>query len=359
MPTGLLINDVTLMLPIVNKYKNHPYGKYGKYIIIALLIITFYKLYVWLNTESTDNAYIESDISIISSEVSGTLKKVFVGDNSKVKYGDIIAEIEDEEYKAKFDKACATVEGSVLKSKIIEQQILIKNTRIEKLQKILAFTTINLELSLTDYKRTSELSKDSYASQKLLDNAKLTYEKAKSENDKAIADVEINKQQLKALELEKAAIEQEIKAAKNERQIAERNLYHTKIRAPISGAVANSSLKVGNYIRSGISLFLIVPDLPLFIKANFKETQVHKFKPGMTVTITVDSTPRKKFKGIIRSLSPATGSKFSLIPPDNATGNFTKVVQRVPTLIDFDPPQELSASIAPGMSAIAAVRTDQ
>ncbi len=347
------------MFTIVNKYADHPYAKYVRYLVIGLLILITYKLYIWLNTESTDNAYIESDISIISSEVSGTIKKVLAGDNSKVKQEDIIAELDDEEYQAKFDKASATVEGAILKSKIVEQQIIIKQTRLDKLQKILAFTAVSLELSLTDYKRTAELSKDNYASQKLLDSAKLSYENAKSENDKTKSDIEINKQQLAALELRKAEIEQEIKAAKNEQQIARRNLYNTKIRAPISGTIANSSLKVGNYVRSGVSLLLVVPDLPLYIKANFKETQVHKFKPGMVVTITADSTPRKKFKGIIRSTSPATGSKFSLIPPDNATGNFTKVVQRVPVFIDFDPPELISTSLVPGMSVITSIRTDQ
>ncbi len=169
-------------------------------------------------------------------------------------------------------------------------------------------------------------------------------------------DLDISKQNLQLLELEKAAEQEKLKELTENKKVTLRNLQNTKLIAMVPGIFGNSSLEVGNYIVPGRALFSIVQDNTMYIQANFKETQIKKFKSGMKVKIEFDALPKKIIYGKIRNIAPATGSKFSLIPPDNATGNFTKIVQRVPVLIDFESP---NANLVPGMSAIVSIRTDQ
>lgn len=346
------------MNSFVDKYKNHPAAKYIKYVAILFIIFISYEIYVWANTQSTDNAYIESDISNVSCEISGVVKNVLVTNNVEVKQGDLIAELNEDNFKAEYIKVCADVNSGIQKVKIAEQEMLVGQINLEKAKEGLRLSQTNFDLSTIDYQRIVELNKDKFASQKLLDEGKNKFENAKSEYKQAQLNLEESEHNLVSLREKKFLTEAELQSLKQAKYLAERDLNNTKIKAPISGRIANNNLKVGNYVRPGVLLFSIVPD-NCYVKANFKETQVEKFKEGMKVLLKFDSLPNLKIPGNIRNISPATGAKFSLIPPDNSTGNFTKIVQRVPILIDFEVPKIPNLNLVPGMSVVVSIRTDK
>nr|WP_253308407.1 HlyD family secretion protein [Rickettsia endosymbiont of Ceutorhynchus assimilis] len=341
----------------IEKYKTHPLAKYLLAIIIIALISAGYGIYVWVNTQSTDNAYIDADISNVSSEINGVLTNLLISNNARVNKGDLIGEIDDRDYKARLNALDASINASLKNIEIIDQKTLIGQIKLEQAEEKLSLAKISFEIISTDFARTKELNKEKFASSKALDDSKNLFAKAKTDYNQAKLDLQIAKQNLLLLSLEKSAEEENLKELTENKKITERSLQNTKIIAPVSGIFSNSSLEVGNYIVSGRILFSIVQDKTMYIQANFKETQIEKFRPGLKVKIQFDSLPKKVIYGRIRNISPATGSKFTLIPPDNATGNFTKIVQRVPVLIDFEVPS--NANLIPGMSTIVSIRTDQ
>ncbi|ALA61566.1 HlyD family secretion protein [Rickettsia amblyommatis] len=340
----------------IDKYKHHPFTKYVIIIVLIIFIYLGYRIYVWANTQATDNAYIDADISNISAEVSGVLTKLFVTDNTKVNKGDLIGEIDDRDYKAKLAALEASIEACIKNIEIIEQKISIGQISLEQAAEKLKLNKISFDIVATDFIRVQELNKAKFASSKTLDDSKNAYQKAKTDYKQAQLDLDISKQHLQLLELEKAAEQEKLKELTENKKVTLRSLQNTKLIAMVPGIFSNSSLEVGNYIVPGRVLFSIVQDNTMYIQANFKETQIQKFKSGMKVKIEFDALPKKVIYGKIRNIAPATGSKFSLIPPDHATGNFTKSVQRVPVLIDFESP---NANLVPGMSAIVSIRTDQ
>lgn len=348
------------MLKISEKYRAHPYAKYFLVFLSVIFIYLIYKIYVWSRTESTDNAYIDADISNVSSEISGVVNKVLISDNMKVVAGDIIAEIDDRDYKARLAILESSIKVSAKNIEIIEQKTLIAKTTLQQSKEALDFASTNLEISAVNYQRTKDLNKDNFASNKMLDDSKIVFSKATADHNQARLNLQIAQQNLQLLLLQKNVEEENLKGLIENKNLAARSLVNTKIISPVNGVIANSSLRVGNFVSPGRVLFLVVQDDKMYVKANFKETQVKKLQTGQKVKLKFDSLPSLAIYGTIRNISPATGSKFSLIPPDNATGNFTKIVQRVPVLIDFELPKKGEANnIVPGMSALVSVRLDQ
>lgn len=349
------------MLQLLEKYKNHALAKYIVAIFIVFLVYLTYETFIWVNTESTDNAYIDTDISSVSSEIKGVLKNVYIAENAKVNQGDLIAEIDDSDFKASLASIEASINETAKNIEVIEEKSLIANMLLEQAKEKLAYANTNLEITTTDYNRIKELSKDKYASKKEFDQSKVALSQATKEFKNAELDMQIAVRNLRLLDLQKSAEEQKLAGLIADQKISARSLVNTRIIAPISGVLANSSssLQVGNYITPGRILFVIVQDQKLYIKANFKETQVTKFRVGDKVKLEFDSLPKLVVYGKIRSLFPATGSTFSLMPTDTSIGNFTKIVQRVPVIIDFDPQENIDSRLVAGMSVEVSVRTDQ
>ncbi|GAB4163584.1 MAG: HlyD family secretion protein [Rickettsiaceae bacterium] len=344
---------------LINKIRSHRHANSLLVGFAIVIVYLSYQIYVWANTQSTDNAYIEAEISNVSAEVSGVVAKVLVKENNFVDAGQVIAQIKDNIYKAQLAKADAALDLARRNIEIIEQNIRLANIEQHKAEESYQFAEENFKVSKSDYKRTEELSKDNYASKKNLDNAKITFERTKSDLALAEFSMQASKEKLSLLEIERLAAVAKLNTAIAEHELALRDLNNTTIKSPIKGMIGNSSLMEGNYVRPGVVLFSVVPIDELYIEANFKETQISRFKAGMKVDILVDSEKDAKIEGTIRNISPATGSKFSLLPPANATGNFTKIVQRVPVLIDFKVPESINRKVVPGMSVFVKVRTDQ
>jgi len=346
------------MQSFIAKVKNHPQAKVLFAIASIILLFTTYKIYIWANTQSTDNAYIEADISNISSEVSGVIEKVLVKENNLVKAGQIIAKIKDDDYRARLKQSEAALEATKRDIEIIEQNIRLSTIEQNKTTETYEFADENEQLVEVNYRRVRELSKDHFASKQNLDNSKIAFERAKNELSQAMLNMQISTENLALLEIKKLAAIAKQSNAEQENKLAKRALDNTNIYSPIDGMIGNSALREGNYIRAGVILFSVVPINELYIKANFKETQITNFKTGMKAVITIDSIPGVKISGSIRNISPATGSKFSLLPPANATGNFTKIVQRIPVLIDLQIPEDIKHKIIPGMSSLVKIRMD-
>jgi membrane fusion protein (multidrug efflux system) len=338
----------------MKKINSHPYAKYLKPLAALLALYASYHLYLWSITQTTDNAYVDADISYVGAEVSGTISTVHIGDNILVKKGDVIAKVDDTIYKANQQKAEANVVTSKAAIEITKQKIELEQINNEKTKSALELAKINFDLAKVDYQRTQELVKDNFSSKKLLDVSRAAFEKAKNDYNQAQLALSSSNHNLSLLDSQKIVDESNLQAREQEKILADQDLLKTSLIAPVEGTMTSSNVKIGSYVRPGLIIFAIVPNKQIYIKANFKETQVKKFKPGMKVQITVDAASSQEIYGTIRNISPATGSKFSLIPPDNATGNFTKVVQRVPVLIDFEVPDNVN--IVPGMSAIVSVR---
>ncbi len=340
-----------------SQIKSYKYFLHIVIIIAIIFLFTSYRIYIWSNTQSTDNAYIEADISEISSEINGIIDEVLVNENNRVKKNQIIARIKNDDYKALYEKAKSATAGAKHKIQLIEQNIELALIDESKAKEQFEFSETNLKLTQIDYNRVKKLSKDSYASKQRLDSAEIALEKAKNDFSQAELNMKKSKVKVKLLRIQCTSAVANHAIAIQEEFLAKRNLKNTVIRSPIDGIIGNSSLEIGNYVRAGIVLFSVIPEA-IFVEANFKETQIAKFSPGMEATLIFDAYDNYEIKGKIKNIAPATGSKFSIIPPANATGNFTKIVQRVPVVIDFVIPPELKNKLTPGMSTMVKIRTD-
>lgn len=342
----------------INLFRQNKY--YKPLIVLLTLVLCYlsYIIYCWSNTQSTDNAYLKADIANVSIEINGVVKEVSEDNNAIVKQGQVIALIDDYNFKANLAKAEASLAASTKNIEIIDQKIIIEKINYQKLEQALKLVKTTLDLTTVNFNRMIRLNKDNFISKKALDDAQVVLEKAKSDYNQKTLDLKTSQQTIVQLDFEKEAELSNQKTLEQAKILAQRNLDNTVIKSPINGRLANSNLQVGNYVSPGAILFSIVPDV-MYIVANFKETQVAKFKSGMIANLKFDSLSNMKIQGTIRNISPATGATFSLIPPDNSTGNFTKVVQRVPVRIDFKIPESENFRLVPGMSVNVDIRTDQ
>lgn len=345
----------------LSKLQQHRYYKQILILTAIALLYLMRSLYVWVNTQSTDNAYVDGEISLISSNVSGNVTDVFTQENTHVSVGQIIAKIDEREYKWDRDIKFADFQAANLNSKSLEHRISKTQMVFEQKKKELETAEAEFAVKKKSFARTKELSYDKFASKHNFDSASLELEKAENNLLNAKLSVEIAKEDLSILDLDKKTADTQLEKCKAALELAEKKLQDTNIVAPISGVVSNYNLfiKKGSFINISAPLFSIVPLDKIYIRANFKETQLAQIAAKMEASILIDAHKGEVIKGKVRSISPASGSKFSLLPQDNATGNFTKIVQRIPVIIDLDIPDHLKDRIFPGMSATVKIRVDK
>jgi membrane fusion protein (multidrug efflux system) len=305
---------------------------------------------------STDDAYVKADNTTVAPKVSGYLHEVLVGDNERVKAGQTLARIDDRDYRVALDQAKADVaaaEASVVSKRA---QLDVQQAIIDAAKATLDVDTASATFATQENKRYTDLAATGYGS---VQNA----QNAQSRNASAQAAIERDKANLasaiKQVELLKAEIAQAVAATSRANALqnqAELNLSYTTIIAPIDGVVGNRTLRAGQYVQAGTQLMSLVPASGAYVVANFKETQLTNVQAGQPVDIDVDMFPGKAVHGHVDSLAPASGQEFALLPPDNATGNFTKVVQRIPVKILLD---SSSVELRPGMSVIPTIQTQK
>ena len=308
-------------------------------------------------TISTDDAYVQAYNTTLAAKVPGYIVSVPVTDNTRVHTGDVIATIDDGDYRLAVDSArekVATQEATVARMahQIAAQEAAVAQAKTQLVSAQAAATRTELELS-----RQIQLVARDASSHQLLEQAQANRDQAVAGvqgAQAAIESAEANVNVLKGQRQEAISTLDELKTALAK---AERDLSFTVIRAPIDGVVGNRAIQTGDYVQTGQRLASVVPLDDVYITANFKETQVARLRPGQPVSIAVDALPEHTIHGTVESFSPASGAVFSLLPPDNATGNFTKIVQRLPVRIRVPADVAREGLLRPGMSVVVAVNT--
>ena len=308
---------------------------------------------------ATDDAYVKADSTTIAPKVSGYIATVLVGDNEPVKAGQALARIDDRDFRVAVDQAKADVAAA--EAAIVTRQATLdaQKATVEAARAAINVDRANSTFAVQDDKRYATLAASGYGSVQNAQQAasRSAASRASVERDQASLDAAIGQiAVLKAGLLEaKAALTR----AKTLEAQAELNLSYTTIAAPVDGVVGARTLRVGQYVQAGTQLMAVVPLAQAYIVANFKETQLANVRPGQKVEIEVDTFPGRPLHGRVDSLAPASGQEFALLPPDNATGNFTKVVQRIPVKITIEPDSAFADQLRPGMSVYPSIDTKE
>jgi membrane fusion protein, multidrug efflux system len=307
--------------------------------------------------ESTDDAYMSGDITPLSAKVSGYIEKVAVGDYQSVRKGDLIVQIEDSDYRAALEQAEAGLAAAQATLANLANQKDIQRSLIRQAQATIEATKADLERYTLEAKRQRDLVKTFSGTPQLLEQADANEKRTTAQLQLNNAQLDQQKAQLASLDVQEKQLAAQVEAAKAQVKLARNNLDYTRIVSPADGLVGQRQVRAGQFVNVGTQVIAVVPLPNIWVTANFKETQMTNVREGNTATVTVDAFPDLALTGRVESWSPGTGSTFALLPPDNATGNFTKVVQRVPVKIVLDPNPALGILVRPGMSVVATVDT--
>jgi membrane fusion protein, multidrug efflux system len=307
------------------------------------------------NLQSTSDAYVEGRIIRISPRVSGPVLSLYVDDNTLVKAGDTLLEIDPADYQAKVDQAAAALAAAQSSVEQVKATILSAEAAVGETQAALKATQTDAKRAESDYRRYAAMGTDGISEQQL-ETAKAAADAADDQCDAAAKKLAATQAQLNVARTNVGTAESGVAAAQAELHFAKLQLQYTKVLAPNSGRVTNRNVEAGNFVSAGQPLLSIVPD-DVWVIANFKEVQLRRMQVGQNVEVQVDAFPDLRFRAQVQSLQAGTGSRFQLLPPENATGNWVKVVQRLPVKIVLEPQQPGLDRLAQGMSIEATVDT--
>lgn len=331
-------------------------------VIVAVVIGAGAYIYAHRNEQNTDDAAIDGHTVTLSPKVSGYVKTLNIDDNQMVKAGDVILEIDPEDYTTKRDHAAAALDAAKAAADAAvnnsETTDISAPSNLDAAQAQVVSAQANLDKAEADLKRMQRLSNEA-RSQEQLDQAVAAEKAMKASLEDAQAKLRSAETAPKAIAQAKANSDQliaQVKQAEADLAQAEIDLGNTKIIAPIDGRITKRSVEKGNYVQPGQALASLVGN-DMWVTADFKENQLSHMRAGQPVTIKVDAYPDLTIKGKVDSIQSGTGAFFSAFPPENATGNFVKIVQRVPVKIVFDQPLDPALAIGPGMSVVPTVDT--
>jgi membrane fusion protein, multidrug efflux system len=357
------------------KQNNNKKKKIGFIILLVVILVGAVTLYFYLNYKathiSTDDAYIDGNIHTIASKVNGTVKNIYVKSNQFVKKGDLLVDMDTADFEAKLKEASSGVSAEKGKFSEAETQISVSKNRLAEINAVLGTAKANLELQEANLKQAE---RDSRRAENLFRSGTISkdrYEKMETAYSVALAQVKAAKEQVvqaeKAYETQKTVVKQVtalstaqsavIKEKEAKLNTAQLNYGYTKIYAPVDGYVTKKSVEIGNQLQAGQPLMAVVPLSvnDIYVTANYKETQLEKVRPGQKVEFKVDTFPGKIFTGKVESIQSGTGAVFSLFPPENATGNYVKVVQRIPVKIVLDKGTDPGHILRIGMSVVPTI----
>ena len=308
-------------------------------------------------TERTDDAYVSGDVTGIAPRVSGVIVSVPVTDNQAVRAGDVLVRIDDRDFRAELAKAEAAVASAQASLADLAATRELQYSLIAQAEADIAATGAETARTRDDWSRYRKLVGLDVVSTQMFQQSETDYKRAMAAGDKARAAVAAARRQLGVLDAREGQARAQLNQARAGLDTARLNLEYTVVRAPIDGTVGNRSARDGGYASAGNLLMSLVPARGLWVDANFKENQMAAMRPGLPAVISADVLPGEEFHGTIASLSPATGAQFSVLPPENATGNFTKIVQRVPVRILLQGEAGELGRLRPGLSVTASVDT--
>jgi membrane fusion protein (multidrug efflux system) len=307
--------------------------------------------------EVTDDAYAGGNVTSVSPHVAGFIAEIPVSDNQRVAAGQLLIRLDPRDFRAALDRAQAVADERRAALAGLEAKYLLQQQLIAKAEAELSAKEAQAAFAKEDAVRYRNLAATSYGSRQNAERAAATDREAQSASKAAEAALAAARQQIEVLRADIAAARADIAQARADLETARLNLGYTEIRSPIDGYVGNRAGRVGAYVKGGAYLLSVIPARELWIEANFKEDQLAHMRPGQSATVIADVLPGKTFHGHVESLAPGTGAIFSVIPPENATGNFTKVVQRVPVRIALDDADARLGALRPGLSATVSVDT--
>ncbi|MBW9113704.1 HlyD family secretion protein [Rhizobium cauense] len=322
---------------------------------VALVMADWNQWVAGAARQSTDDAVVNADVSTLSSQVSGTIKSVPVGDYQRVMKGQLLAQIDPREFDAAVEVARANLSSANASLANLANQIELQKAVIEAAEAQNASALAAQTQTELEFHRQTSLG--DATSQQQLQQAQAAYLQAQAAVKSTAAAIDQQKAQLKVLDGQEPLLHAQVGAAQGNLDTALIHQGYTSIYAPFDGILGRKLVHEGDFVAAGTSVNSEVPLPNVYVTANFKETQLAHMTPGRSARISIDTFPGQTLSGKVSRLSPASGSIFALLPPDNATGNYTKVVQRIPVRIDLDPGQPLIDRLRPGMSAIVDVDT--
>jgi membrane fusion protein (multidrug efflux system) len=317
----------------------------------------------WYNTgrflQGTDDAYVRADMSVITPRVGGEIMAVHVVDNQLVHKGDVLVEIDTRDYAAHLANAQAAVTSAQASILANQEQLMLQQANIAEARASLAASQADQVRLQKDWDRAQQLVRDGVATSQRLDTAQADYKSGQANVAHSEAALQAAEQQVGALQAEGERLQAVLQQQMAMQQLSQIDLDTTTLRAPIDGSVGDLAARVGERVSAGERLLSLVPLQAVYVEANYKETQLTHMNIGQPVTLRVDAFPGARLRGHVDSLSPASGAEFALLPAQNATGNFTKIVQRVPVKIALEAGEPLRGRLRPGMSVVATVDTQQ
>jgi membrane fusion protein, multidrug efflux system len=319
-------------------------------VALVLAAASGYWFFVLRFVQSTDDAYVGGNVTVMAPKVNGFVADIFVQDNQHVAANQILIRLDARDYDAKLAQAAAEVESARSAVAELQAQQVLQAAVINQHEAEVRASTAELTRSGQDQARYRELVKDDAVSNQIVERADADFSKAQASVQSSDAAVVAAKRQLDVLGAQISDAQARVNTALAAQRIAQLNVEYTTIRAPVDGYIGNRTARVGMLANIGVPLLTVVPSTDLWVDANFKEDQLKKMHVGDKADVTLDASSQP-IRGHVESLAPATGATFSVLPPENATGNFTKIVQRIPVRIHLDVPQGTETVLRPGLSA--------
>lgn len=309
--------------------------------------------------QSTDDAYVRADLVSIASHIAGYVESVPVADNAWVKVGQPIAIIRSDDYQARINAAEADLGAAQQAAEALNAEAVLQISRVAAAEASVRQAEANLVQTRLEYARQRSLSTDGTTSRRDVEEAHAAEQRLTAARDQAAAELAATRQMQLVLQRQIAQANETIASKRAARDLASIDLGYTRITSPSAGQLSARSILPGDYVAPGTQIALLAPLPNLWVVANFREVQIAHMRPGQKASLTVDSVPGITFHGTVDSLGPVSGALLALLPPDNATGNFTKVAQRFPVKIVLTSNQPDLGRLRPGMSAIVTVKTER
>ena len=331
-------------------------------VALAFVVLATVRWDAWVGSatiQSTNDAYVRADLTQLSSRVAGEVLTVAVTDFQRVKAGDLLVQIDPADYQAQVAQAEAGVVGAQAALDNLSNQVELQYATIAQAEAARLSAEAQQIEAHQEQERQQSLTQTEAGTRQKFEQATAAYAKAQADVSASRAVIAAQRHQLEVLQGTKKQRAADIDGAKAQLAAVKLKLGYTRIAAPFDGVTGERQVQPGDYVNIGTNLVNVVPLPNVYVIANFKETQLTRVRPGQPVEITVDSFPGQRLRGRAERIAPASGSQFALLPPDNATGNFTKVVQRIPVRIQFDKNQPLLDRLLPGMSVVTDINTSE
>jgi membrane fusion protein (multidrug efflux system) len=327
--------------------------------IIVVLFATQWDRWVGLAVRQvTDDAYVRGDITPLSAKVEGYVRRVAVDDFERVKEGDLLIEIEDDDYRARVAQAEADLLGAEAAIENLKARKAAQHAQVAEAEDAITATQADVERTRLEAARQRTLLATTFGTPQRVEQADAAAERFAATLARNQAQLEAQRRQLAVLDTQEAQLRADVKTKQAALDLAKISLGYTRILAPVSGMVSERDVRDGQYVHAGSQVISVVPLDNVWVIGNYKETQLTHVAIGQRAEIRVDTFPGVVITAIVDSIAPASGAQFSLLPPDNATGNFTKVVQRIPVKLRIARDNPLAGKLRPGMSVIATILTD-